>query len=94
MNIQFTENKLIKLFIEIDDLIIAFRNYQKTNGLLEEKTPTRRPVLNGSEVCTILVCYHYSGYKCFEYYYKNKILGELNDYCGVPHQLDQIKQFY
>lgn len=80
MNIQFTENKLIKLFIEIDDLIIAFRNYQRSNGLLQERTPTRTPALNGSEVCTILVGYHLSGYKCFEYYYKNKILKELSEY--------------
>lgn len=80
MNVQFTENKLIKLFIEIDDLVIAFRNYQRTMGLLQEQTPTRIPLLNGSEVCTILVCYHLSGYKCFEYYYKDKVLRELKDF--------------
>jgi len=68
MNVQFTENKLIKLFIEIDDLGKAFRAYQKERGLLKRRKPTRVPQLNGSEVSTILVCYHLSGYKCFEYY--------------------------
>ena len=29
MAVQFTENKLIKLFIEIDDLLIAFKKYQE-----------------------------------------------------------------
>ena len=38
------------------------------------KKPTRISQLNGSEVCTILVAYHHSGYKCFEYYYRNSIL--------------------
>ncbi len=80
MNVQFTENKLIKLYIEIDDLLIAFRNYQAREGLLKEQKPTRVPVLNGSEVATILVCYHLSGYKCFEYYYKDKVLTELKNY--------------
>ena len=70
MNIQITEKKVISLFIEIDDLIILYRSYQKENQLLPKKLPTRQPVLSCSEVCTILVGYHLSGYKCFEYYYK------------------------
>lgn len=80
MNVQFTENKLIKLFIEIDDLLIAFKSYQKKQGLLIDRNPTRRPALSGSEVCTILACYHLSGYKCFEYYYRNQLLESYKDY--------------
>lgn len=80
MDVQFTENKLIKLFIEIDDLLIAFRKYQKSQGILSIKKPTRITALNGSEVCSILVCYHLSGYKCFEYYYKDKVLKTLKSY--------------
>lgn len=41
---------------------------------------SRVPALSDSEICTIWVCYHYSGYKCFEYYYKNKVLKELGEY--------------
>lgn len=80
MDIQFTENKLIKLFIEIDDLLISYKEYQKKRGELLDRKPTRIPSLSGSEVCTILVGYHWSGYKCFEYYYKNKIRKDYNDY--------------
>lgn len=29
MNVQITENKLIELYLEIDDLFIEFMNYQK-----------------------------------------------------------------
>ena len=80
MAVQFTENKLIKLFIEIDDLLIAFKKYQEREGLIPKRRPTRTRALNGSEVCTILVSYHLSGYKCFESYYKDKVLRQLEGY--------------
>lgn len=80
MEVQFTENKLIELFIEIDDLLQAYESYKATQTLGRIRQPTRVPALSGSEVCTIWVCYHYSGYKCFEYYYKNKVLKELREY--------------
>lgn len=72
MDIQFTENKLIGLFIEVDDLYKAFIQYQKSRGLYKENKKMTSQ-LNGSEVCTILVAYNYSGYKCFEYYYRQAI---------------------
>jgi len=74
MDVQFTEKKLIKLFVEIDDLVIAFKKYEEKRMGKPKRRPTREPVLSASEVCTIMVAYHYSGYKCFEYYYKDKIL--------------------
>ena len=79
MGIQFTENKLISLFIEVDDLCKAYVKYknQMDQG---KKNSTREPGLNGSEVCTILVSYNYSGYKCFEYYYRQTILKNYADY--------------
>ncbi len=79
MDIQFTENKLIELFIEVDDLFKAYKEYKKKQGD-PFKTKTREPGLNGSEVCTILVSYNYSGYKCFEYYYRQVILKSYADY--------------
>ena len=80
MDVQITEKKLISLFIEIDDLIISYRSYQKEHQLLPKKLPTRQPVLSCSEICTILVGYHLSGYKCFEYYYKQMILKSHQSY--------------
>jgi len=75
MNVQFSENKLIELFCDIDDLHKAFIEYQKSKGLGPSRKPTRTLQLSGSEIATILVAYHYSGYKCFEYYYRQLILG-------------------
>jgi len=73
MNVQFTEIKLIELFVEVDDLYNAFVEYKKNIGLTARKS-TRQTQLVGPEVCTILVAYNYSGYKCFEYYYRELIL--------------------
>lgn len=85
MNVQFTENKLIKLFIEIDDLWIAYKKYERSRVSGKLRKPTRVPQLSVAEICTILVAYHYSGYKCFEYYYKNKVLLELRaDFPSAP----------
>jgi hypothetical protein len=80
MDVQFTENKLIELFIEVDDLYKAFVSYESSKGVKRHTTVTRTPQLVGSEVCTILVAYHYSGYKCFEYYYKQLILKRYSHY--------------
>lgn len=78
MDAQITENKLIELFIDIDDLHIAWTEYRKKIGD-PLKGAARKPGLNGPEVCTILVGYHLSGYKCFEYYYRRAVLGTYAD---------------
>jgi len=84
MDVQFTEIKLIELFVEVDDLHKAFLEYKKTIGHSPLKC-TRQTQLVGSEVCTILVAYHYSGYKCFEYYYREMILKRHADcFPGAP----------
>ena len=80
MDVQFSENKLIELYIELDDLLESYQKFVvEMKGLTSKKT-TRVPVLSGSEVGTILVAYHYSGYKNFEYYYKRLILGQYNSW--------------
>jgi len=79
MDVQFNENKLIELFCDIDDLYQNFLDYQKSKGLGSSRRPTRTLQLTGPEIASILVAYHYSGYKCFEYYYKQLILGHYAD---------------
>jgi len=80
MDIQFNENKLIALYIDIDDLLKSYHDYLLSRGLLSGTRATRTPKLSPSEVCTILVSYHYSGYKCFEYYYRQLILGSYREW--------------
>lgn len=79
MNVQFTENKLIELFIDVDDLYKSYLSFLGSKGKLPPRK-TRETQLSPSEICTILVSYNYSGYKCFEYYYRELILKRYNDY--------------
>ncbi len=73
MQVQINEIKLIELFIDIDDLLKGFTAYQQSRQVGKSRQPTRTPALSESEVCTILAAYHLSGYKCFEYYYRQII---------------------
>lgn len=75
MDVQFNETKLIAIYIEIDDLLKSYRSFLEKRRLVSPRKPTRTPRLTGAEICTILVCYHLSGYKTFEYYYRQVVRG-------------------
>lgn len=72
MKPQFSEEKLIEIYCRVDDLHKAYRRYyfDKTGQYLT----SIRSRMSESEVITILICYHLSGYKNFEYYYRDQIL--------------------
>jgi len=76
------EEKMIHMFILLDDFCKAFRTWQEGRRIGRATIKLRRPnQLTESEILTILVYYHYSGYKCFAYYYKNMVLeGVLQSY--------------
>src|ERR1700712_1747062 len=80
MDIKINENKLIELYIDIDDLCKSWQNYQNSKQVGVFHLPTRSPSLSNSEVCTIVAAYHLSGYKCFEYYYRQVIKGGYGNY--------------
>jgi hypothetical protein len=73
MQVQINEIKLIELFIDVDDLLKCFKAYRQSRLVGQVRQPTRIACLSDSEVCTILAAYHLSGYKCFEYYYRQVI---------------------
>ena len=70
------ENKLIELFIAIDDFCVALDQWKQGRY----PTPTRTPDLSDSELMCICVFYHYSGYKCFQYYYQQLVEPVLFSY--------------
>lgn len=80
MQVQINEIKLIELFIDIDDLLKSFQVYQQSRRMGQLRKPTRVAGLSESEVCAILAAYHLSGYKCFEYYYRQVIQGKYLSY--------------
>lgn len=70
------EEKLIHMFILLDDFCKAFRTWQESKQIGILPNGSGRPSkLSASEVLTILIYYHYSGYKCFAYFYKDMVLG-------------------
>lgn len=75
--------KLIKIYFDIDEFLKEIEFIVKTSslhGIGGYKKPTRTPKMSGSEIATIIVFYHFSGMKCFQYYYQHIILGPLKSY--------------
>ncbi len=80
---KIDEIMLYQIFIFADDACQALQNYVQNHGLETQSKPFRKPkaaTLSEREIITILVYYHYSGYKNFEYYYKQFVLTDLESY--------------
>jgi hypothetical protein len=69
------ELKLIELFCELDDFCLLYEPKMAAHSLLPTtgRHLTRKPVITLSEMMTLEITYHLSGYKCFEYYYHNEV---------------------
>lgn len=66
---------------ELKKLTTAFETALKSDNLGKRRVGQFwTSNLSKSEVITILVYYHQSGYKCFEYYYKRLVLPVLKPY--------------
>jgi len=64
------KEKLIRIFILLDDFCKDFSAWPQIIQVGEARIKLDRlPLLAESEMLTILIYYHYSGYKCFTYYY-------------------------
>lgn len=75
---KIKENILYQLFMDIDDFMKALESYQaKQAGGNCRVRPGTKASMSLSEMMTIVVFYHYSGYKCFQYYYENLVLSDL-----------------
>ena len=72
------EMLLISMFIELDNFCNALYAWQKSTG--RYRRSTRVASLCDSELMSICVFYHYSGYKCFEYYYRDFVSTVLVSY--------------
>ena len=65
---------LVELFADVDDFCQIFEPrwecFQLTNGLRQRK---REAGLSLSEIMTIMIYFHQSGYRFFKYYYQNHV---------------------
>jgi hypothetical protein len=69
---------LVELFIDVDDFCQVFeprwKQYQLTNGLRQRNRKTQ---LSLSEIMTIIIHFHQSGYRYFKAYYQNYVRQHL-----------------
>lgn len=70
-------DKLIRIFVEIDDLVKSIHLHLLPAQRAELARKSRMSI---SEVASILVFYHHSEYKNFQYYYHSAVEGELRSY--------------
>jgi Transposase DDE domain len=80
MQEQICEEKLIEIFIAVDDFVKLFDQWLISRCLIAPRKPTRQPDLTDSEIITLLVYYHHSGYKNFEYFYRRLVLTQMRTY--------------
>jgi hypothetical protein len=72
---------LYQVFIDVDDFMLAYTRYAKNQICSSQKQkPGPKSSLHPSEIISILIFYHYSGYKCFQYYYEYMVTKELRSY--------------
>ena len=65
---------IIALFCEIDDFFLVYEKWMATQCLAREtpriETRGRRRTLHPSEVMTLLIAFHESGYRTFKHFYQ------------------------
>lgn len=75
------ESLLYQIFIDVDDFIKALDSFKRERRLASGFVrPGPKRAMFESEVLSILIFYHYSGYKCFQYYYEALILRDLRSF--------------
>ena len=82
---QDKEKKLIELFIALDDFCQQLQAWKQSQPQTYPTHGWDKPVMSESEIMCLCVFYHYSGYKCFQYYYQNMVQLSLKSY--FPHQI-------
>jgi len=75
------EAKLVEIFIDCDDFYKEFeQTFQQMVLPLKHPKGNRTPGICESEMMSIVIYYHLSGMKCFQYYYEQIISKSLRSY--------------
>jgi len=75
------ESMLYQIFMDVDDFTKSLDRFERGHHLGSGgKRPGRSRSMSESEVMSILIFYHYSGYKCFQYYYESLIMNDLRSF--------------
>lgn len=74
--------KLIEIYLEIDDFMKGLEAFMSSHALTmkDYRIRSEKRKMNHSEMMSIVVFYHVSGFKCFKWYYNIVIRGILKSY--------------
>ncbi len=64
----------IAIFCDIDDFCKVYEEYCTHSLLMDKNEVIPRTKMELSEIMTILIMYHLSGYRTFKWYYKNHVM--------------------
>jgi len=80
------EDSITRIYCDVDDFCKALEGYCRAHLLPGGKAPKWFPAsrLSLSEVMTITVLFHLSGYRCFKWYYQTQVCVHMRDYFPAP----------
>jgi Transposase DDE domain len=75
------ETKLIRIFCECDDFFKKYEQFMAHKNIGKKSSyGNRDPRLCESEIMTLLILYHLTGVKCFQYYYTDVVSKHFRTY--------------
>lgn len=93
MQTQISEEKLIELFVVVDEFTSLFDLWLASRALTPTRKPTRQTKLSTREIITLLVYYHHSGYKNVQYYYQRLVEPQMRTLLSPTRYLSTIYRF-
>jgi hypothetical protein len=86
------EDSITRIYCDVDDFCKALESYCKARLLPCRKAPKWFPAsrLSLSEVMTIIVLFHLSGYRCFKWYYQRYVCVHMREYFPTPVSYNRL----
>ncbi len=72
--------QLIAIFCDVDDFCKGYEDYCTTHLLMDKDHIVPKTSMALSEIITITIFFHLSGYRCFKWYYQKYISGQIKEY--------------
>ncbi len=81
---MITSDKITDIFCKVDDFCKVFDKFVKINALAPKRPKGKRKYfranrMSSSEIITIMIVFHFSGYKCFKHFYLDKVCTDMTD---------------
>jgi hypothetical protein len=80
--VSMDEDTITRIYCDVDDFCKAFQSYCKAHLLPSRKAAKWFPAcrLSLSQVMTIILLFHLSGYRCFKWYYNRCVCSWMREY--------------